>query len=285
VADKTVIEGWQPEDEAFWDREGKRVAARTLSITTLNLTLSFITWFVVSALVVRLPNIGFQLSDRQLFWLAAMPGLSGGTLRILHTFLIPLYGTRRVVTISTLSLLIPLAGWAFAVQHPETSFEALLVLAALAGFGGGNFSSFMPSTSLFYPKRRLGTALGIQAGIGNFGVSVVQFVTPWVIGFALVGGSQVLKKGATTTPVWLQNATAIWIPLVVIGSVAETQRAIRQKWPATVGVHGTSRILVECMLNDTGSEEMTDQSPGQVKPTEASAILTSRLPEVAPPPL
>jgi NNP family nitrate/nitrite transporter-like MFS transporter len=82
------------------------------------------------------------------------------------------------VTFSTLLLLIPLLGWSFAVQNPTTPYWVLLLLAFLAGIGGGNFSGFMPSTSYFFPKRLQGTALALQAGIGNFGVSVVQFVTP-----------------------------------------------------------------------------------------------------------
>jgi len=117
-----------------------------------------------------------------------MPGLAGGSLRLIHMFLVPIYGTRHVISLSTLSLLIPLVGWFYAVQNPETPYWVLMLLAFLAGLGGGNFSSFMPSTSMFFPKRLQGTALAIQAGVGNFGVSVVQFVTPWVIGFALLGG-------------------------------------------------------------------------------------------------
>jgi NNP family nitrate/nitrite transporter-like MFS transporter len=222
--DRTWLEQWTPEDANFWERVGKRRAWRTLIITTLNLLMAFIVWFVVSALVVRLPAIGFKLTTGQLFWLAAMPGLAGGTLRIIHTFLVPLYGTRHVVTISTLSLLIPAVGWFFAVQDPTTPYWVLMVLAFLAGLGGGNFSSFMPSTSLFFPKRLQGTALAIQAGIGNFGVSVVQFLTPWVIGFviagSLLGDAQTFTRpNGTTSAIWLQNATAIYIPVIVLFGV------------------------------------------------------------------
>jgi NNP family nitrate/nitrite transporter-like MFS transporter len=221
----TWLDKWTPEDEGFWNLRGKRLAWRTLWITTANLTMAFIVWFVVSALVVRLPSIGFKLSTTQLFWLAAMPGLAGGTLRIVHTFLVPLYGTRHVVTISTLLLLIPAVGWFFAIQDPETPFWLLMTLAFLAGLGGGNFSSFMPSTSLFFPKRLQGTALAIQAGIGNFGVSVVQFVTPWIIGFALagtlLGAPQVMTKpDGTTASVWLQNATAVYVPFILVFAIA-----------------------------------------------------------------
>jgi NNP family nitrate/nitrite transporter-like MFS transporter len=219
------LSDWQPEDAGFWERSGKRIAWRTLTITTANLFMAFIVWFVVSALVVRLPNIGFDLTTSQLFWLAAMPGLAGGTLRVIHTFLIPLYGTRRVVALSTLSLLIPAVGWFYVVQDATTPFWLLMVFAFLAGLGGGNFSSFMPSTSLFFPKRLQGTALAIQAGIGNFGVSVVQFVTPWIIGFALagnlLGGSQTLTKpNGETALVWLQNASAIYVPFIIVFAIA-----------------------------------------------------------------
>jgi MFS transporter, NNP family, nitrate/nitrite transporter len=218
------LKRWEPENENFWATTGKSIANRTLFITTANLTLAFIVWFVVSALVVRLPQIGFQLSTGQLFWLAAMPGLAGGTLRLIHMFLTPIYGTRTVVAFSTLSLLIPAVGWFYAIQNPDTPYWVLMLLAFLAGLGGGNFSSFMPSTSLFFPKRLQGTALAIQAGIGNFGVSVVQFITPWIIGFALVGGgllgtSQTMTKGGVTSEVYLQNAAIVYVPFILVFGV------------------------------------------------------------------
>lgn len=212
----TWLDRWEPEDPTFWEHRGKAIAWRTLGITTANLTMAFVVWFVVSALVVRLEKVGFDLSTTQLFWLAAMPGLAGGSLRIVHTFLVPIYGTRHVVSISSLLLLTPLVGWFFAVQNPETPYWLLLALGFLAGLGGGNFSSFMPSTSLFFPRRLQGTALGIQAGVGNFGVSLVQFVTPWVIGLAMVGGAATTEDGES---LWLQNAVFVWIPLILFLSV------------------------------------------------------------------
>ncbi len=217
------LEHWDPEDERFWETTGKRIAWRTLWITTANLTMAFAVWFVVSALVVRLPNIGFALTTPQLFWLAAMPGLAGGSLRIVHTFLVPVFGTRKTVSLSSALLLIPLVGWFFAVQNPSTPYGILLLLAFLAGLGGGSFSSFMPSTSLFFPKRLQGTALGIQAGIGNFGVSLVQFVTPWIIGLAglgaLLGRPRTLTRDGVSQPIWLQNAASVWIPIVAALSI------------------------------------------------------------------
>ncbi|WP_341911371.1 nitrate/nitrite transporter [Ferrovibrio terrae] len=211
---------WEPENPEFWESTGKAIAWRTLIITTANLTMAFIVWFMVSALVVRLPGAGFKLNAGELFWLAAMPGLAGGSLRIIHTFLVPLYGTRNVVAISTLSLLIPAVGWFYAVQDPTTPYWVLMVLAFLAGLGGANFSSFMPSTSLFFPKRQLGTALAIQAGIGNFGVSIVQFVTPWIIGLALFGtlaGEPLpFTRAGVQSQIWLQNAALLYVPFIAL---------------------------------------------------------------------
>ena len=211
---------WKPEDATFWEKTGSKIAWRTLILTTTTLILSFSTWFVMSALVVRLPAIGFKFTTMQLFWLAAMPGLAGGTLRIVHTFLIPLLGTRMVVGMSTLLKIIPCVGLGLAVMTPGTPYWMFILLAFLCGMGGGDFSSYMPSTSLFFPKRLQGTALGLQAGIGNFGVSLTQFVTPWIIGVAAIGtvagGSQLLKKGGVVKEVWLQNAAFWYVPLLII---------------------------------------------------------------------
>jgi MFS transporter, NNP family, nitrate/nitrite transporter len=218
-----TLSDWTPEDPAFWEETGKATAWRTLWTTTFCLLLAFATWFMVSAILVRLNNVGFTLSTQQLFWLAAMPGLAAGTLRIVHTFLIPILGTRLTVAVSTLLLVIPCIGFGIAVQNPSTPFWVLMVLAFSAGLGGGNFSSFMPSTSLFFPKRLQGTALGIQAGVGNFGVSVAQFLVPWIIGFALIGAAlgppQTFTKGDVTRDIWLQNAAYIWIPFILVGTV------------------------------------------------------------------
>lgn len=190
----TWLNKWDPEDEVFWKKEGSSRAWKTLWITTGALTFSFATWFIMSALVVKLNGIGFKFSKDQLFWLAAMPGLAGGILRIVHTFLLPIYGTRHVISISTFLKIIPCIGIGFAVMDTSTPFWVFMILAFLSGFGGGDFSSYMPSTNLFFPKRLKGTALGIQAGIGNFGVSLVQFLTPVMIGVGVYGASAMFTK-------------------------------------------------------------------------------------------
>ena len=218
----TWLKEWTPEDNGFWESTGKKIAWRTLTITTISLLLSFVVWYLMSGIVTKLQGVGFDFTDNQLFWLAALPGLAGGTLRIIHTFLIPIYGTRHTITIATLIKLFPVIGLLFAVMNPTTPFWVFAVLSFTTGLGGGDFSSYMPSTNFFFPARLKGTALGIQAGIGNFGVSVVQFLVPALLGIAIVGGPQMLKttnaatKAVTTTPIYLQSPIVVLIPLLII---------------------------------------------------------------------
>ncbi|MBW7957763.1 MAG: NarK/NasA family nitrate transporter [Deltaproteobacteria bacterium] len=183
------ITRWEPENEQFWRETGSKIGWTTCSVTTFSLIFSFATWFVMSAVVVRLPNIGFKFTTMELFWLAAIPGLASGILRLIHSFFIPVFGTRPVVSIATIIKLLPMVWLGFAVQDLNTSWTTFMIIGFLSGMGGGDFSSYMPSTSIFFPKRLQGLSLGIQAGIGNFGVSVVQFVTPWIVGFSLIGGA------------------------------------------------------------------------------------------------
>ncbi len=223
----TWLTKWEPENKEFWESEGSKIAWKVLTVTTLSLILSFATWFMMSAIVTKLPGIGFKFDKDQLFWLAAMPGLAAGLLRIIHTFLLPIYGSRHVISISTIIKLIPAIGLGLAVMNTTTPFWVFMVIAFTAGFGGGDFSSYMPSTSLFFPKRLQGTALGIQAGIGNFGVSVAQFMTPAMLGVATYGAAEIFtktdpktKEVLGTSEIYLQSAAFWYVPLLIILAIA-----------------------------------------------------------------
>ena len=215
-----LIEDWQPEDEQYWANGGKKVANRNLWISIPALLLAFAVWLVWSAVIVRLPDIGFNFTQAQLFWLAALPGLSGATLRIFYSFMVPIFGGRRWTAISTASLMIPALWMGFAVQNPNTPFSVFAIIALLCGFGGGNFASSMANISFFYPKAQQGTALGLNAGLGNLGVSVMQFVVPAVIGFALFGAlggaPQITTAGKEF---YLQNAGFVWVPFIALVSI------------------------------------------------------------------
>jgi len=216
-----VLEDWRPDDKKFWEAKGRRIANRNLWASVFCLLLAFSVWLVWSVVVAKLPAIGFKYSTDQLFWLAALPGLSGATLRIFYSFMVPILGGRLWTTLTTASLLVPAFGIGYAVQDPETPYLIFLVLALMCGFGGGNFASSMANISFFYPKAEKGNALALNAGLGNAGVSVMQFVVPLVITagvFGFLGGEpQTVSDG---TKLWLQNAGFIWVPFLIIATFA-----------------------------------------------------------------
>jgi NNP family nitrate/nitrite transporter-like MFS transporter len=215
---------WEPEDHTFWQNQGKAIARINLWISIPALLLSFVIWQVWSIAVPNLKSVGFNFSQRELFWLVGLAGLSGGTLRIFYSFMVPIFGGRLWTTLVTLSLLIPAIGIGYAVQNPTTPYWVFAVLALLAGLGGGNFASSMSNISFFFPRAQKGNALALNAGFGNLGVSVVQFVVPWVITVgifgALGGDPATVTAGGKTHSVWLQNAAFFWVPFIVICALA-----------------------------------------------------------------
>jgi MFS transporter, NNP family, nitrate/nitrite transporter len=182
-----TLEDWRPEDKTFWEKTGCRIARRNLAISIPALLLSFSVWMVWSVVVAKLPSIGFRYTTDQLFWLAALPGVTGATLRIFYSFTVPIFGGRLWTTLATWSLMIPAVGIGYAVQDPATPYWIFLILALLCGLGGGNFASSMSNISFFFPKAEKGNALALNAGLGNLGVSVVQFVVPLVITVGVFG--------------------------------------------------------------------------------------------------
>jgi NNP family nitrate/nitrite transporter-like MFS transporter len=217
-----VLEDWRPEDRAFWAQKGRAVARRNLWISIPALLLAFSVWMVWSMVVAKLPLIGFAFTPEQLFWLAALPALSGATLRIFYGFMVPIFGGRLWTTLSTASLMLPAIGIGYAVQNPETPYFIFLVLALLCGLGGANFASSMANIGYFFPKAEKGNALALNAGLGNLGVSVMQFLVPLVITvgvFGTMGGAPqtVAETGAS---LWMQNAGFIWVPFILVSTVA-----------------------------------------------------------------
>jgi NNP family nitrate/nitrite transporter-like MFS transporter len=214
-----VIEDWRPEDETFWKERGRKIATRNLWISVPALLLAFAVWMVWSVVVAKLPAIGFEYTTDQLFWLAALPGLSGATLRIFYSFMVPIFGGRLWTTLTTASLMVPAFGIGYAVQNPDTPYFIFLILALLCGLGGGNFASSMSNISFFFPKKEKGNALALNAGLGNLGVSAMQFLVPVVITagvFGVLGGEpQTTKEGGA---LWLQNAGFIWVPFLLIST-------------------------------------------------------------------
>jgi NNP family nitrate/nitrite transporter-like MFS transporter len=215
-----VIAHWNPEDPGFWQHSGRAVARRNLGLSVLALTLAFAVWMVWSVVVVKLPAAGFRYSTNQLFWLAALPALCGATLRLFYAFALPLVGGRRFTALATASLAVPALGIGFAVQDPTTSYEWMVVLALLCGLGGGNFASSMAHISDFYPKAKLGYALGLNAGLGQLGVVIVQGAVPMAIAASLFGPLGGAPQATAQGPLWLQNAGFVWVPFIAASAIA-----------------------------------------------------------------
>lgn len=216
-----VITDWRPEERTFWEGGGAKIANRNLLFSIPALLLAFAVWMVWSVVVAKLKLIGFAYTTDQLFWLAALPGLSGATLRIFYSFIVPIVGGRRWTAISTASLLLPAIGIGVAVQNPDTPYSVFLGLALLCGLGGANFASSMSHISFFFPKAKKGNALAVNAGLGNLGVSVMQFVVPLVITMSVFGALGGEPRQATSGELlFLQNAGFIWVPFIALAAIA-----------------------------------------------------------------
>ncbi|MDU0347522.1 nitrate/nitrite transporter [Actinomyces sp. MRS3W] len=212
-----VLNGWNPEEPEHWSAP---IAWRTLIITTFSLVIAFCVFFLVSAIAPRLKDIGFDLTASQLYWLTAMPGLSGGLIRLVYMFLPPIVGTRKLIGISSLLYLIPMLGWFVAVQNTSTPYAVLLLLSFLCGIGGGTFSGYMPSTGYFFPKRLSGTALNVQAGLGNLGMSIIQILGPWLMGFGLLGITFIApQRTADNTELFVHNAAIFFVPWAILAAI------------------------------------------------------------------
>lgn len=216
------LPSWNPEDEGAWALWERKVAMRNLAISVPSLLCAFAVWMYWSIITAKMKDLGFPLTDAQRYGLIAVAGLAGATLRIPNSFLVGLAGGRNTVALTTGLLLLPAVGAGIALRDPHTPYAVFVVLAALSGIGGGNFASSMSNISFFFPKRTQGLYLGINAGIGNLGVSVMQLGLPLAVSlglFGALGGAPLLMPRAVGgspagTEVWLQNAGLVWIPIL-----------------------------------------------------------------------
>ncbi|EWC63605.1 Nitrate/nitrite transporter [Actinokineospora spheciospongiae] len=220
------IDHWEPENAEFWEKTGKRIARRNLAFSIFAEHLGFSIWVLWSVVVLNLSNAGFgggtAFTASELFWLTALPNLVGSALRIPYTFAVPRFGGRLWTAISAALLFIPTGALAAMVhfdfvreQSHDTQFTIMLVLSALAGFGGGNFSSSMANISFFYPEKKKGLALGLNAAGGNLGVAVVQLLTPLVV---IIGVPYAIAKNPVH-PVHLAYAGIMWMPFIVVAVI------------------------------------------------------------------
>ena len=217
------IADWRPEDEKFWASTGKKIAYRNLFLSVPALLCGFAVWGMWGIITVQMLNLGFPFTQAELFTLTAISGIAGATMRIPASFLIRLAGGRNTIFLTTAMLLAPAIGTGIALQHKDWPLWVFQLMALWSGVGGGNFASSMSNISTFFPKRLQGTALGINAGVGNFGVTTMQIVIPLVMTVPLLGAyggesmtlikdsGWIFGKIAAGTPTWIQNAGFAWV--------------------------------------------------------------------------
>ena len=222
-AGQSDIADWRPEDAEFWETTGKRIAYRNLAISVPALLCGFAVWGMWGIITVQMLNLGFPFTQAELFTLTAIAGISGATMRIPASFLIRLAGGRNTIFLTTAMLLAPAIGTGIVLQHKDWPLWAFQLMALWSGVGGGNFASSMSNISTFFPKRLQGTGLGINAGVGNFGVTTMQIVIPLVMTMGLFGSfggesmtllkdsGWILGKISAGTPTWIQNAGFAWV--------------------------------------------------------------------------
>jgi NNP family nitrate/nitrite transporter-like MFS transporter len=217
------IDDWRPEDLGFWNNGGAHVARRNLVFSILSEHIGFSVWTMWSVLVLFLgPAYGFAPEDK--FLLTSVPALVGAVLRLPYTFAVAKFGGRNWTVVSALLLLIPMVT-AFAVLKPGVSLGTLLVVAALAGVGGGNFASSMSNINAYYPERLKGRALGLNAGGGNVGVATVQLAGLLVLATVGKGHPRVLI--GAYLPLIVLAATLAWLTMDNLTSARNDKRAMR----------------------------------------------------------
>ncbi|EML5599462.1 NarK family nitrate/nitrite MFS transporter [Klebsiella pneumoniae] len=216
-----LLNNWRPENKAFWENKGQAIARRNLWISVTCLLLAFCVWMLFSAVAVNLNKVGFHFTTDQLFLLTALPSLSGAILRVPYSFMVPLFGGRYWTVLSTVILIVPCIWLGVAIQNITTPFWVFIIIALLCGFAGANFASSMGNISFFFPKAKQGSALGVNGGLGNLGVSVMQMVAPAVIFlplFTFLGVHGVTQPDGST--ITLSNAALVWVPLLLLATVA-----------------------------------------------------------------
>ena len=215
---------WDPEDETQWEASGKAIANRNLWISIPSLLCGFAVWLYWGIITVQMLNLGFAFEQSELFTLMAIAGLSGATLRIPSTFFIRLAGGRNTIFLTTALLIIPALGTGLMLQDPETPLWQFQIMALLSGFGGGNFASSMSNISFFFPKRVAGYSLGMNAGLGNFGVTTMQILIPLVMTAGMFGGAPMILEATSGTLIgkipagtetYLHNAGFIWVAILL----------------------------------------------------------------------
>lgn len=253
---KEILACWNPEDAGFWEKYGKRIATQNLYTSTWALVLSFVAWTLWATIAAKLKFIGFNFSDDQIFTLAALPGLVGATGRLFYTYLPGLIGGRNSTFITTALLLLPLFGLGRALQDPTTSYETFVLLVSFIGIAGANFSASMANIGFFFPKANKGFALGVNAGIGNLGVSLIYLTAPILLGWNL---SSLFGEGVPGPDgmMYVQNVCYFWtiptaLTLVLVWLFMDNLPLPKQSPKSMMSIFGNKHTWLMCWIYTCG---------------------------------
>ena len=253
---KEILACWNPEDAGFWEKYGKRIATQNLYTSTWALVLSFVAWTLWATIAAKLKFIGFNFSDDQIFTLAALPGLVGATGRLFYTYLPGLIGGRNSTFITTALLLLPLFGLGRALQDPTTSYETFVLLVSFIGIAGANFSASMANIGFFFPKANKGFALGINAGIGNLGVSLIYLTAPILLGWNL---SSLFGEGVPGPDgmMYVQNVCYFWtiptaLTLALVWFFMDNLPLPKQSPKSMMSIFGNKHTWLMCWIYTCG---------------------------------
>ena len=249
---KEILANWQPEDTEFWEKFGKKIAKENLYTSTWALVLSFVVWTLWATIAAKLNAVGFNFTADQLFTLAALPGLVGATGRLFYTYLPGLIGGRNSAFITTALLLFPLFGLGRALQDPTTSYDTFVILVSFIGIAGANFSASMANIGFFFPVREKGLALGINAGVGNLGVSLIYLTAPLLLGWNLSG-----LFGPGVNGLYVQNVCYFWIiptalTLVLIWKFMDNLPMPKPNPKAMFSIFGNKHTWLMCWIYTCG---------------------------------
>ena len=254
---RDILAHWDPENEAFWKKYGERVAKQNLYTSTWALTLAFVAWTMWATIAAQLNQVGFHFTDNEIFTLAALPGLVGATGRLIYTYLPAILGGRNWTLISTAALLIPLIGLGGAVTDTSTTYDTFVLLVGILGIAGANFSSSMANIGFFFPKSEKGLALGINAGIGNLGVSVIYLTAPMLLGLSFGGFFGAPLVNAAGHEIYLQSVYYFWaiptaLSLLLIWFCMDNLPIPRQSPRSMMSIFSNKHTWLLCVIYTCG---------------------------------
>ena len=276
---KEIIAHWNPEDEVFWKNYGEKIAKQNLYTSTWALTLSFVVWTLWATIAAQLNQVGFNFSDAEIFTLASLPGLVGATCRLFYTYMPGIIGGKNWTLISTALLLLPIIGLGGALQDTSTSYDTFFILVAFIGVAGGNFSSSMANIGFFFQKKNKGLALGINAGVGNLGVSLIYLTAPLLMGWNLgIFGAPLINKAGGE--VFLQNVCYFWavptvLTLILIWIFMDNLNIPKQSPKSILSIFGNKHTWLMTWIYTCGFGQFIGYSAALM------LLLTREFPEVS----